>query len=315
MAANQIQLADFDQIAVVANDAGGAEVLSAYVKQHAADYRYCVTGPAAAVFQRKVDGFKNLPLADAVGQAGVLLCGSGWQTDLELEAIRLTRSEGKHSICWLDHWVNYRNRFVRDGVATFPDELWLCDNYALDIAHKELPELPAFIQANPYFQEILVELGRTAPSLPELPGQLSLLYLCEPIGDHAAIRYGNRYHWGYTEKEALQYFLDHLQVIGSNIGRILIRPHPSEKADKYQSLLAGCSVPVFFSNQSTLLADLACSDCVVGSNSMAMIVAQLIGKRVISCIPSGGAQCSLPHKEIERLEGIIRAQSLQGSCG
>jgi hypothetical protein len=295
----------------VANDAGGAEILSAYVKKHEAKYLFCLEGPAARIFQRKLGNFRNLSLSEAVSQSEALLCGSGWQSNLELQAIELAGTLGKPSICWLDHWVNYRARFERNGNSIFPSEVWVSDRYAVEIAGREIPEVPVHIKNNPYLEEVAEEYADVRPSMPTVIGKLAILYVCEPIGDHALLRYGNRYHWGYTEVEAIQYFFDNLHVFGGQIGQVLIRPHPSENRQKYESLVPLCNFPVTISEAPSLLADLKSSDYVVGSNSMAMVVAHLVGKRIISCIPPGGAPCSLPHSEIRDFGEIIRSGSLR----
>ena len=93
--------------AIVAHDAGGAEVLSSYVRQQGLDCLFSLRGPALAIFERKLGPIENLDLALALQCSERLLCGTSWQSDLELEAIQLARDLGKPSVAWLDHWVNY----------------------------------------------------------------------------------------------------------------------------------------------------------------------------------------------------------------
>jgi hypothetical protein len=111
-------------------------------------------------------------------------------------------------------------------------------------------------------------------------------------------------HWGYTEEQALRYFLRHVAALGAPVGRILIRPHPSEARDKYQAIEKEFNLPIAFSQGHTLAAEVASSDCVVGCSSMAMVVGLIGGKRVISCIPPGGPTCALPQVEIEKLQKL-----------
>ena len=67
---------------------------------------------------------------------------------------------------------------------------------------------------------------------------------------------------------------------------------------------------IFFSTFSTftLAEDILCSHIVVGCESMAMVVALLADKLVISCIPPGGRACQLPHKEILDLKDMVFKQ-------
>ena len=43
------------------------------------------------------------------------------------------------NISVLDHWVNYKERFIRGGELILPDEIWVCDNHALALAKKAFP--------------------------------------------------------------------------------------------------------------------------------------------------------------------------------
>jgi hypothetical protein len=290
--------------AIVAHDAGGAEVLSSYVRQQGLDCRFSLQGPACAVFERKLSPYKNLPLEVALKGSNRLLCGTGWQSDQELQAIKLARAIGIPSIAWLDHWVNYRARFERDDGICLPDEIWVSDPEAFALAEKEFPEMPIREKENPYFLDIATSLQSERSIYKPMPGQLRVLYVCEPVREHALLRHGDELHWNYTEEQALRYFLTNVASLELPIGHILIRPHPSESVNKYRSIVDEFLLPISFSQGHTLSAEVYSSDCIVGCNSMAMVVGLIAGRRVISCIPPGGPQCILPQKNIERLSEL-----------
>ncbi len=296
-----------EKTAIVAHDAGGAEVLSSHVRQQGLDCLFSLQGPALGIFERKLGPVTNLPLATALQSSERLLCGTSWQSDLELEAIQLARTLGKPSAAWLDHWVNYRERFTRHDQVFLPDAIWVSDPEAYTLARAQWPQTPLRQLDNPYFLDIRHSLENEAPIYPALPGQLSVLYVCEPVREHALLRYGNEMHWGYTEEQALRYFLSNVAVLDAPIGRILIRPHPSEARDKYRVIVKEFYSPIVFSEGNSLTAEVASSDCVVGCSSMAMVVGLIGGKRVISCIPPGGPECALPQGGIERLQRLCAA--------
>lgn len=291
--------------AIVAHDAGGAEVLSSYVRQRGGDCVFSLQGPALAIFERKLGPCNNLPLEQALHTGEHLLCSTSWQSDLELRAIQLARSLGKPSVAWLDHWVNYRERFTRNEVVTLPNEIWVSDREAYLLAIKHLPDVTLKQIENPYFADIRLSLSNEPRIHPRLPGKLCVLYVCEPVREHALLRYGNELHWGYTEEQALRYFLENVEALGMPIGRILIRPHPSESQSKYRGIQDEFDLPIIFSQGHSLTAEVACSDCVVGCNSMAMVVGLIGGKRVVSCIPPLGAACALPHQNLEHLQVLL----------
>ncbi len=293
--------------AVVAHDAGGAELLSSWVRRRGAgrSFAFALEGPARAVFERKLGAVATLPLAEALAGADRVVTGTGWQSRLETDAMALARSAGIPSTAFIDHWVNYRERFVRDGAEVLPDRIWVGDEIALDLARQAFPGLPVQQVDNPYFADLRDALALQPPRPPaDASSAQSLLYVCEPIAGHAARQFGNPRHWGYTEHDALRYTLDQLHRLGAPIGRIVVRRHPSEPAEKYRDTVAGFDLPLRFSDGATLIAEVAASDIVVGCNSMAMVVGLLAGKRVVCAIPPGGGGCTLPHPGIAMLRAI-----------
>ena len=292
-------------IAVISHDAGGAENLSSYIRQQAIDCYFVLAGPAQKIFERKLGSVKIGQLDEAIKNSDWILCGTGWQTDLEFNAIKLARSLGKRSVAFLDHWVNYKERFTRDEETCLPDEIWVGDVYAETLAKKIFPTILVKLVPNPYFLDIKNELSQleTRQSFPG--GKASILYVCEPVSEHAKLRYGDPEYWGYTEESALRYFLTNINSLDIPLDRIIIRRHPSEVAGKYLWAQREFDLPIIQSDSGPLLNEVSESDIVVGCGSMAMVVGLLAGKEVISCIPPGGKPCVLPYQEIIRFEEIL----------
>jgi len=131
-----------------------------------------------------------------------------------------------------------------------------------------------------------------------------VLYVCEPVAEHALAQYGNERHWSYTEHDALSFFLTNVASLGQPVAAITIRRHPSERENKYQWARNFIALPVEFGATRSLLEETLASDIVVGCESMAMVVGLLAGKRVISAIPPGGRPCQLPHPGIEHMQQL-----------
>ncbi|MEI7430748.1 MAG: hypothetical protein WCL27_09855 [Betaproteobacteria bacterium] len=296
------------KIMVVAHDAGGAEIISSYIRQQDLKCRYVLAGPALNIFQRKLGVIDLQPSLSAIQEADWLLCGTSWQSELEWEAIDIARRLGKRSVAFLDHWVNYRERFVREGERHLPDELWVGDVQAEIMAHNLFPETTICLIENPYFSDLKRELTDLSSSREISKENLKILYVCEPIREHALREHGNERHWGYTEEEALEYFLENIEILGESVGRIVIRPHPSEPSGKYDWAGKTNKLPIFRGGAKPLFEEVAESDVVVGCESMAMVVGLLAGCRVISCIPPGGKDCELPQPEIESLQDLLQTK-------
>jgi hypothetical protein len=287
-------------IGVVAHDAGGAEVVSSYLRRNGLEFQCCLEGPALGVFVRKFGSVENIPLSGIVAESDWLLCGTSFLSDLEWGAVKFARQARKRAVSAVDHWVNYRQRFFRHGEWCFPNEVWVGDEIGLDLARKDLPEVTSQLVPNPYFLDLRDEIASI-----DVPRRhdsaLNILFVCEPVRDDGLALYGNERHWGYTEEEALTYFLDNVGALGGSIGRIVVRAHPQEPREKYNWAVDEYDLPIVTNEDKTLLEQVVVSDVIAGCASMALVVGLLAGKRVVSCIPPGATIARLPHKEIESL--------------
>jgi hypothetical protein len=284
---------------VVSHDAGGAEVLSSWLRrQREADFWCVLAGPAQRIVARKLGQVREVSRADGLAAADSLLCGTSWQSTLERDALTLARERGVPSASYIDHWVNYRQRFALDGQLQLPDELWVGDAHAWRRAAEAFPGLPLRLVENPYFHDIRAEAARWPPRL--AGATLSVLYVCEPVSDFGYMP-GDPSSVGYDERSAIEYFLDRLGTFGSPVECVRLRPHPSEPAGKYDWALGWRGLPVERGGERALMEEIAAADVVAGVESMALVTALFAGRRAISCIPPGGRPCVLPFAEIERL--------------
>jgi hypothetical protein len=292
-------------ICLVSHDAGGAEILSSYVRQQKPDCRFVLAGPAVKIFERKLGPVQLSSLEVSLAYADSLLCGTSWQSDIEWRAIALASHLEKPSAAFLDHWVNYRERFIRNGETHLPDEIWVGDGLARERAEELFPRRAIRLVDNPYVADLRKELASLKRSPAPVGGGLSILYVCEPLREHALLEYGNERHWGYVEEDALRYFLTHLDTLGAPVGHIVLRPHPSEKPDKYDWALREFGRPIIRGGGRSLFEEVVDADVVVGCESMAMVIGLLAQRRVMSCIPPGGRPCVLPQTEIESLQALV----------
>lgn len=298
-------------VAVVSHDAGGAEILSSWLNRAHCPASVVVAGPAESIFRRKCPQAEFLSLDEALKRSSWVLCGTGWQSNFERHAIARARALGKKTVAFLDHWVNYRERFDEGGRSVHPDEIWVGDIDAERIARALFDQTPVLLQPNPYVEDLLAEIAaiQTGKS-----GAVAsrILYVCEPVADHALAQYGDERHWGYTEHDALRFFLTNVAALGQPVDAITIRPHPSEQADKYHWARGLITLPVEFGGKKPLLEETLAADIVVGCESMAMVVGLLADKRVISTIPLGGRPCQLPHRDIEHMQQLVGGSTHHG---
>lgn len=294
-----------DIVGVVCHDAGGAEVVSDWLLQSGVGFHCCLAGPAKDIFRRKFNVINNMTLDLVVNRSDWVLCGSSWQSDLEKQAVKYSIKLRKHVVVCLDHWVNYEDRFIADSTLTLPNELWVCDDYAYEIAARLFPSIAIKIIDNPYFQKIKLDLA--AAFRDENDTDVDILYVCEPIREHAKIKYGDEYFLGYTEESALNFFFENIGLLPFNVNRVIVRPHPSDPSGKYDWVLNYKTdlLDISIGGANPLTSEIVRSKYIVGCESMAMVVGILAGKIVYCSIPNEGRPCELPHKEILTLASIV----------
>ena len=293
-------------ICIVSHDAGGAEILASYVAQQGLECRFVLAGPALKVFQRRLGTAKLSTLNQTIAGCDRLLCGTSWQSDLEWRAIGLARKAGIRVVAFLDHWVNYRERFIRNGVEHLPDEIWVGDEDAETLTREHFSNTPVQLVPNPYFIDIKRDLAAFEARKPASKGAgKRVLFVCENISEHALLQHGDERYLGYTEFDAIEYFFKNINGLGVAIETVVIRPHPSDSPGKNDCFVAEHSDIAQLSAGKPLLEEIVDSDLVVGCESMAMVVGLLAGRRVISCIPPGGKACALPQDQIEVFQNLL----------
>jgi hypothetical protein len=294
------------RILVAAHDAGVAEVLSSYIYRNNINARYILGGPAKEIFYRKlgIRGVETENMMNELVLSDLLLSSTSWQSDLEYNALRMASTLGKKSVAFLDHWVNYSERFIRSGVRTAPSQIWCGDRYALTYAKKVFQDIPVYYEENAYFLDVkeqIRELSNTSIS-----AGVRCLYLCEPITDYWTRKHGSTHGLSYNENDAINYFLDNLVRVDERIDEVILRLHPSEPHNKYDNYLCHRQARVRIAPPRPLIEDIVECTYIVGCNTMAMVIGVLAGKKVLSVIPPGEEKCVLPFGEIRMLRSIVQ---------
>lgn len=293
---------------IVSHDAGGAEILSSWARRRSDQkYGFILEGPAVSIFRKKLPYIEILSravLLDLPPSVEMVVTGTGWGSDLEAEAISLSRRQQKKVASFLDHWAKFPERFLYHGLTVLPDEIWVGDEYAMKIA-RAYPDFEGkirFVQ-NPYFLDIQEEFSQKAKLISHTRDKMDrvrILYICESVSEISSAKEGFSSLVG-GDLEAIRRFFSWLSSEHSEmkLAEIRLRPHPAEMSGKYDALEGiknGHSVGI--SRGNSLVDDCLWSDWVVGMSSMALVVALLGGKKVFSCIPEGWYDWRLPHAGI-----------------
>jgi hypothetical protein len=293
-------------LTVVAHDAGAANHIFAWLGCEKPTL--CLGGPALALWQTHLQKtgvgsglspFSESGLTAALAGAATVITGTGWESTLEHDARKLAREQGVRTIAVIDHWTNYADRFVRNGEQVLPDEIWVSDPYAAEIAQTVFTNITVVQQTNSYLAGLVTEVESRQPTA-VAQGNDCVLYVLEPI----------RNMWGELDEPgeflALDYFMEnrHRASIATD-AEIRLRPHPSDPPGKYNGWLACQDYPRVALDRSPSLADaLAWSNVVAGCQTYAMVLALACGRTVISTNPAWARPCALPHHNIIHLSRI-----------
>jgi hypothetical protein len=243
--------------------------------------------------------------------SGFLLTGTSWGSDLEFQAIKLAGINNVRSAAFVDHWVNYPQRFAFNGESVLPNEIWVGDEFALNVAKQHFPSEMLHLEPNPYFADIRDEFESMAQQEPS-GEELRILYVSEPIAEHFALPAYRHQHPGYDEYSAIVNFFRQLAAIKARPVSIRFRLHPSETRNKYATILQQqYKHDLHYSESTSLRQDCAWAHWVVGCESMAMVIGLIAGKPVFTSIPPGGHNCQLPQPAIQPLNAASINHALQ----
>ena len=288
-------------IAVVAHDSGAVNHIIAWSKNvDRNQMQVCLAGPALLLWESSFPHAPISSLTDSLSTAKSLLSGTGWASNLEHDARKMARKLGIKSVAVVDHWTNYRNRFIRNGEEVLPDEIWVVDEHAREMAETEFPNTH-IVQLPNFYLDNLVNEVRSKEAKSTRGAESHVLYVLEPI----------RQAWGAVnqpgEFQALDFFSEQIGLLrlGDNPS-IKLRLHPSESIGKYdQWMEAQKDLHVTMDDSLALAESIAWSDVVVGCQTYAMVVALAAGKRVISSIPPWAPPCVLPQPGIVKLTDLL----------
>lgn len=291
--------------AIVCHDAGGAELVSNYVKNNKGKYFYVLSGPAIKIFKKNISNkIKVLDLAEAEKKTKKLLCGSSFVSKLERKAIIKFKKKKKETTVFFDHWTHYKKRLIYKKSIILPEKIWVSDKYAFSLCKSNFPKTKIVLKKNFYIENIKNEIKyKKYKNVITTKKYNNILYVSEPISEFKN-KIKNFNYKNSLEYKTFKFFTNNIEILKMNKLKIIFRIHPLEKISKYKWLF-GLGLNIEFSKKKSLISDVLQSKIVVGRQTMALVVALAAKKKVISCIPPNEQRCCLPYKGIKELRDMI----------
>jgi hypothetical protein len=276
-------------IALISNDAGGAEFIGRYALKQKEDFCIAAKGPAKKIFFKLFKKKKIINVNKAIKKSDWVLCSTGTSSNYEKNAMINAKKQKKKLIAYIDHWVEYKKRFLKNNKLIRPDEIWVSDKYAFFEAQKNNFK-NIKIKGNPLINDFI-----RFKNLNSFKSKKNILFLSEPVSIE-----DRKY---YTELKCIKYFIKNLEKLKFKFNKIQIRPHPSENLLKF-SKIKKLSSKIFISKKNDIYYDILSNDYIIGINTIALVLGLIANKKVISCIP-GIKKCKLPHKNILSFKELI----------
>ncbi|MBI5221208.1 MAG: hypothetical protein HY979_00175, partial [Candidatus Magasanikbacteria bacterium] len=220
-----------------------------------------------------------------------------------LDFIVAAKKQGLPSITFMDHWVNYRERFGfpnRRWQNNLPDEIWVGDQYAYKLAKFFFNSKSIKLKKNWYFKEI--KDGYRLINNKVKSKADKILLISEPFNS-AVNYYGDK----KNKKTSEFYIMDTLiDKLGPSGRPVVIRLHPSEEQEKYQTIINKykSKFDVKISSGKDPIVDLAQAKYVIGMESAFLVLSALCGKKTFSYIPGNEYRCPLPFKNIIKIHNL-----------
>lgn len=283
-----------NSILVVCNDAGGANQIYYLLKEKKIKYKSYLSGPAIKIFKKKRDIKKNLK--QLIINSDIVILGSG-TGNFEHKALKIANFYKKHTIVFLENWVNFKTRFTRKKNYFLPKEIWVSDKEAFNLTQKIFNKTIKIKKVKnsylAFFKNKIKNKTKTNSN--------KALYL-SPNYDMSGI---NKV---YRKKVDLRNFLILLKKI-NNIKNIINRNkiyldiilHPGEKLNKYSLIEKKYSNLIKVLKNRKIENMLINYKYAISTNSYALLIAKKIGLVTINHIKGTGIKKTLPNQYIDYL--------------
>jgi len=284
------------KIAIFAHDAGGSELLLELLKAslHVGEFRiFCIDNSPCYVLieNKKLTNYQEIiePTREFIFTAlnryapHLILYSTGWQNHFEYHFLAYAKKHNLPSVVFLDNWTNFRERFSypdENWQKNFPDVIVTHDNHSQESADNQ--GLKNLITIKDYsLVKALNEYKQFTKK------EDTLLFLSEPTAKVAKKTYGNSNHWGFDERDVFEAILKYQKKF--TCSKIVVRLHPSDESKIYKKIDPNITI-----SSNSLLKDISHAKIVIGIDSSVLRLAFLLGKKVISFMPSSKRDFHVP---------------------
>ena len=198
-----------------------------------------------------------------------LLSATGSQ--VERAALRIGKSRGARTVCFIDAYTPFRPRFTHNGELSFSDEILVIDDeMSVEAMQIGVSKDSVKIVGQPAWENL--------PSLPKVASK-NILFVDQPIERY----YGKAL--GYDESKAWKLVCDCCFANPTLVDRIGYAVHPESSINFYERELNSSNARLSITLESDIYNSISEYGIVLGMFSSFLVEAFLQGRKVISVQP------------------------------
>ena len=267
----------FNKITVACHDAGGSEIICSLLKEKKINFFAFVSGPARKIFKKHFKILKKSNLNFALNNSDYLLTGTSIKSKFELNIILKAKKKNLLTKSFLDHWVNYRERFIRNGkIKTLPHHIITGDKDSKKIAKRVFPKLKILMIDNPSWKILKNKRKKKLKK-----GIIKILFTSSYFKKNDRINP----EINFTGPEMVSKFLKKIEFFfpkqKDKIKCIAIRHHPRESSNKYLKFVDK-KKGIYLDKNNDLLKSNNQSTHIIGCESMATVYGKILGKKTFN---------------------------------
>lgn len=282
------------KVLIASHDAGSANLLSNWAKNYGYtyDYDFLLKGPAIKIFKQN---FPKIIIKKSIPKNQnyiFVITGTSLISRLEIDVINSFKKKIK-TIAFIDHWINYKKRFIKNNKYILPDEIWVTDIIAFKLAKKIFKKITIKLKYNYY----LINLKKNFKKLDNKNKKYDYIFASNNFKKNTKAN-------PMINISSLEIFIKFLSKLSNKKAKILFKLHPSENIQKYL-LIRKKYNNVFFDKNMSMIKCLSLSTTLVGCETMALVVAKKLGLRTINLDIGISSIRSIPDKYIDKTLNII----------
>lgn len=277
------------KITAVFCDAGSTNLLAYYLKNKKIKFDCYASGAALKILPKLFPRKKiNKTINKKITINKTLITTTSLNNEFEFRAKLNCLDKRINIISVIDHWVNYKSRFIHKNKFYYPNEIWVFDNYAKRLSKKIFRNTKIVNKKNYYLKNVSEKINNETK-------KKQILYICE----------GNR-----KIKNLITFEYKNIKKITSkfkkkfdNKYQLIIKLHPNSKSKAlYQKVMKNFkNIKYKILRNTPVEKTLSYSEIIVGIRSYALYLSSQNQQKTFTLLTKKKMRNFIPYNKIKSL--------------